>query len=282
MYTRFPGSIPTTTLPPIAKQTRAKGIMGNRLATGGVCALMLGAAACAPAYAQDANAAQASDFTLSANMSLVSQYRYRGIMQTNNKPAIQGGFDLVHSSGFYIGNWNSSISWLDDSDPDVSAAVEMDFYAGYAGTLWKDLTFDVGILEYYYPGSYPGGYTRPYTTEAYLGLGYGPIAFKYSHAFTNLFGVPDSKNSQYYDLSASFETGFWGTTLDAHVGYQKVRNLDDGSYTDWSLGLSKDWGQGFSTTLAYIDTNADRNVYSNTKGRYTGRATALLSLNKTF
>ncbi|WP_409079863.1 TorF family putative porin [Pusillimonas sp. SM2304] len=256
--------------------------MGNRLATGGICALMLGAAACAPAYAQDAGAAQASDFTLSANMSLVSQYRYRGIMQTNNKPAIQGGFDLVHASGFYIGNWNSSISWLDDSDPDVSAAVEMDFYAGYAGTLWKDLTFDVGILEYYYPGSYPGGYTRPYTTEAYLGLGYGPIAFKYSHAFTNLFGVPDSKNSQYYDLSASFETGVWGTTLDAHVGYQKVRNLDDGSYTDWSLGLSKDWGQGFSTTLAYIDTNADRNVYSNTKGRYTGRATALLSLNKTF
>lgn len=282
MCTRFPGSIPLAAVPFTAKQARASGIMSNRLIASTVAALMISAAVCSPALAQSADAAPASDFTFSANMSLASQYRYRGIMQTNGKPAIQGGFDLVHSSGFYIGNWNSSISWLDDSNPDVSAAVEMDFFAGYTGTLWKDLTFDVGVLEYYYPGSYPGGYTRPYTTEGYLGLGYGPINFKYSHAFTNLFGVPDSKNSQYYDLSASFPTGVWGTTLDAHVGYQKVRNLDDGSYTDWSLGISKDWGHGFTTALSYIDTNADRDVYVNTKGKYTGRAAALLSLNKSF
>lgn len=280
MGTHSAGSIPFTTTSPMAKRTG--GMMNKRHAAAGAFALMMGASIPASAVAQGTDGTQASDFTVSANLSLVSQYRYRGIMQTNNKPAVQGGFDLVHASGFYIGNWNSSISWLDDSDPDVSAAVEMDFYAGYTGTLWRDLTYDVGVLEYYYPGSYPGGYTRPYTTEAYLGLGYGPVSFKYSHALTNLFGVPDSKNSQYYDLSASFETGVWGTTFDAHVGYQKVRNLDDGSYTDWSLGISKDWGHGFSTTLAYIDTNADRDVYSNTKGKYTGRSTVLLSLSKSF
>ncbi|SHI24053.1 TorF family putative porin [Pollutimonas bauzanensis] len=249
----------------------------------GIITACLGAAAASQACAQSAaETAPASDFTVSANVTLASQYRYRGIMQTNNKPAIQGGFDLAHASGFYIGNWNSSISWLDDSDPDVSAAVEMDFYGGYRGTLWRDLTFDVGVLRYYYPGNYPGGYTSPDTTEVYLGLGYGPVTFKYSHALTNLFGVPDSKSSRYYDLAGSFDTGVWGLALNAHVGYQKVRNLDDGSYTDWSLGVSKDWGQGFTTSLAYIDTNAKRSVYTNTKDKYTGRATALLTLSKSF
>src|SRR3546814_20380766 len=90
-------------------------------------------------------------------------------MQTGNKPAIQGGFDLKHASGFYIGNWNSSISWLSDADPDVSSSVEMDFYAGYTRPIWGDLSMDVGVLHYYYPGSYPVGFTNPDTTEGSLG-----------------------------------------------------------------------------------------------------------------
>lgn len=226
--------------------------------------------------------AASSDFTFSANMSLASQYRYRGLMQTNNKPAIQGGFDLAHSSGFYIGNWNSSISWLNDSSPDVSAPVEMDFYAGYTHKIWGDLSVDAGVLQYYYPGNYPDGYTRPNTTEAYLGFGYGPVKFKYSHAFTNLFGVPDSKNSQYYDLSGSFPTGVWNLNLDAHVGYQKVRNLDDGSYTDWSLGLSRVFNEKITVKLAYVATNAKREVYTNTHGRYMGGPAAVLSVAASF
>ncbi len=249
---------------------------------------VLGLLAAANAGAQAANdpaagaSAPQSDFTLSANVSLASQYRYRGLMQSNNKPAIQGGFDLKHASGFYLGNWNSSISWLSDADPEVSSSVEMDFYAGYTRQIWGDLSFDVGVLHYYYPGSYPGGFTKPDTTEGYLGLGYGPVTFKYSHSFTNLFGVPDSKNSQYYDLSGSFPTGVWGLALNAHVGYQKVRNLDDGSYTDWSVGLKKEWDGGFTTTLAYVDTNADRNVYTSAKGKYLGRSAAILTLTKAF
>src|SRR5690606_12238501 len=119
--------------------------------------------------AADASASQ-SDFTFSANVSLASQYRYRGLMQSNNKPAIQGGFDLKHASGFYVGNWNSSISWLSDADPDVSSSVEMDFYAGYKRQIWEDLSVDVGVLRYYYPGSYPSGFTKPDTTEGYVGL----------------------------------------------------------------------------------------------------------------
>ncbi|WP_291381688.1 MULTISPECIES: TorF family putative porin [Achromobacter] len=236
------------------------------------------------AQAADApNAADAaSPYSLTANVTLASQYRYRGLMQTNNQPAIQGGFDLTHASGFYLGNWNSSISWLNDSNRDVSAPVEMDFYGGYRGNLTDSVPVDLGVLQYYYPGDYPSGYTSPDTTELYAGIGYGPVMLKYSLALTNLFGFADSKYSQYFDLSGNFDTGVWGLVVNVHAGRQIVRNVDNGSYTDWKLGVTKDFGQGLSVSLAYLDTNADRAVYTNTRGRDIGRATALLSLTKTF
>ncbi|WP_343720338.1 TorF family putative porin, partial [Achromobacter dolens] len=136
----------------------------------------------APVHAADAPTAgePAPEYSLTANVTLASQYRYRGLMQTNNQPAIQGGFDFTHASGLYLGNWNSSISWLNDSNSKVSAPVEMDFYGGYKGNLAPDVPFDLGVLQYYYPGDYPSGYTSPDTTELYAGLGYGPVLFKYS------------------------------------------------------------------------------------------------------
>lgn len=222
------------------------------------------------------------EYSLTANVTLASQYRYRGLMQTNNQAAIQGGFDFTHASGLYLGNWNSSISWLNDSNSKVSAPVEMDFYGGCKGNLAPNVPFDLGVLQYYYPGDYPSGYTSPDTTELYAGLSYGPVLFKYSIAMTNLFGFADSKYSQYFDLSGNFDTGVWGLTVNAHVGRQTVRNVTDGAYTDWKLGLTKDFGQGLAVSIAYIDTNADRAVYTNSRGRYMGRATGLLSLTKTF
>jgi uncharacterized protein (TIGR02001 family) len=244
------------------------------LVCGGVL-LALTVPLCAPAAAEDG-------FSLSANVGVASQYRFRGLMQTNNKPAVQGGFDIAHSSGFYIGNWNSNVSWLSDASSDVSAPVEMDFYGGYKMELYRGLNLDAGVFQYYYPGDYPGGFTSPDTTELYLGLGYGPVTFKYSHAVTNLFGTADSKNSQYYDLSGRFPTNWWGLDVTAHVGYQRVRNLDDGSYADWSLGVVKNWDKGFTTSIAYVDTNADKNVYTNSRGRYMGKETVVLSVGKTF
>ncbi|MCG3573759.1 TorF family putative porin [Ralstonia solanacearum] len=233
-------------------------------------------------------AASAPAAALTANVTLASQYRYRGLMQTNNKPAIQGGFDYaipggLLPEGFYVGNWNSSISWLSDANASVSAPIEMDFYGGYKTEIVKDVPIDVGVLQYYYPGSYPEGFTRPHTTEGYAQIGYGPVTFKYSHAFSNLFGFADSHHSQYFDLSGNFDTGFWGLTLNLHVGYQDVKHQNPrASYADWKIGVTKDFGSGWTASLAYIDTNASRLAYTNSHGNYMGKATALLSVTKTF
>ncbi|AZY53405.1 TorF family putative porin [Bordetella avium] len=220
--------------------------------------------------------------SLSVNIGLASQYRYRGLMQTNNRPAVSGGVDYQLANGLYIGNWNSSISWLNDSNPQVSAPIEMDFYGGYKGELTTDMPFDIGVMQYYYPGDYPSGYTRPNTTELYAGLGYGPLFFKYSHSLSNLFGFAGTQHSQYFDLSANVPLGFWGLTVNAHAGYQYVRNLDQGSYWDWKLGLTKDFSQGWSAQLAYVDTNANRAVYTNSHGRDMGRGGAVLSVSRSF
>jgi conserved hypothetical protein, proteobacterial len=221
------------------------------------------------------------EWTFSANIGVVSDYRFRGLMQSNGKPAIQGGFDLTHKSGFYIGNWNSSISWLSDADSEISSNVEMDFYAGYVHTIAEDFTLDVGLLQYYYPGRYPDGFNKPNTTEAYIGLGYGPVSFKYSHSLTDLFGTEDSRNSQYYDLGLALPTGVWDLNLNAHVGYQKIRNLDDGSYTDWSVGLSRDF-DNVTVSLTYYDTNADRDLYTNAYDKYMGKGVVVLGVSASF
>jgi uncharacterized protein (TIGR02001 family) len=150
------------------------------------------------AFAQSAPAAapeapEASPIT--ANVTLVNDYRYRGISQSNFKPAIQGGFDYAHESGFYIGNWNSTISWIGDAYGqnggasgygytlgNVSAPIEMDFYAGIKKELiGEGFASDLGVLQYYYPTSgipNTGGLTaNPNTTELYVAqnFSFGPL-----------------------------------------------------------------------------------------------------------
>ena len=82
----------------------------------------------------------------SANIGLVSDYRYRGISQTRLKPAIQGGVDYGLPGGFYVGAWASNIKWIKDLGGDAN--VEIDLYGGYKGEITKELTFDIGVLTY--------------------------------------------------------------------------------------------------------------------------------------
>ena len=194
---------------------------------------------------------------LSANVSLTTNYKFRGQDQDASrtkavKPALQGGFDYAHESGLYAGVWGSNVSWLSDSDPDVSNSLELDIYGGYKGTVGA-IGYDVGLLQYYYPGSYPSSYNSPDTLEGYIGLSWEFLSFKYSYAFTDLFGYEKSDGSQYYDLGAAVDVGY-GITLAAHVGYNDIKGQDD--YTDWKLGVTKEFG-GFNFGLHYVDTDVN-------------------------
>ena len=112
-----------------------------------VLSLALGAAFAVPSIATAQAPAAAPAVT--GNMSLVSDYRFRGIAQTFEKPALQGGFDFAHSSGLYVGNWNSNIS---EGAGFPQGNLEMDFYGGFKKS-FGDLGLDVGAIYYYYPGT---------------------------------------------------------------------------------------------------------------------------------
>ena len=204
------------------------------------------------ALATIAGAAHAGDGPFTANVGLVSDYAYRGSSQTDERPALQGGFDYAHDSGLYAGVWGSNVSWLSDSNPNVHNSLELDLYGGYKGTAGA-IGYDVGLLQYYYPGSYPKGFNSPDTLEGYIGLSWEFLSFKYSYAFTDLFGYDRSDGSQYYDLGAAVDVG-GGFTLAAHVGYSDIKGQDD--YTDWKLGVTKEFG-GFNFGLHYVDTDVD-------------------------
>jgi uncharacterized protein (TIGR02001 family) len=251
------------------------------------------------AFAQAAPAApEASPVT--ANVTVVSDYRYRGISQSNMKPAIQGGFDYAHESGFYIGNWNSSISWIGDLNPGVSAPIEMDFYGGFKKELiGPGFASDFGVLQYAYPTSGNLTYVNPNTTELYAAQNFtaGPVTgyLKFSYSVTNTFGNANSSGSYYPDLTVNYDTGIWGLALNAHVGYQYIAGTPTGSttsnsslysYTDWKLGITKDFGGGLSAAVSYIDTNAktvgSSYAYVSPQGKNLGGATGIISLTKTF
>lgn len=199
----------------------------------------------------------ASYADLAFNVGVTSDYRYRGISQTRLKPAVQGGIDFS-SGGFYLGTWASTIKWIKDV-PGGDSDLEIDVYGGYKGELAKDLTYDVGVLTYVYPSNKLN--PKADTTELYGALTYGPATLKYSHAVTNTFGNADSKNSFYIDLSAGFDVG-GGLMVTPHVGYQKIKgpNSDAGSYTDYSLTVSKDFS-GVVPSVALVGTDADKGFY---------------------
>jgi uncharacterized protein (TIGR02001 family) len=211
---------------------------------------------------------------LSFNIGVTTDYRYRGISQTRLKPALQGGADYAHASGFYVGAWASTIKWVKDAKGD--AEVEIDVYGGYKTEVAKGLTLDVGVLQYYYPSNKLNPSAN--TLEVYGALSFGPVTAKYSHSTTNLFGFADSKGSGYLDVSASFDLGD-GLMLTPHVGHQTVKRNSAASYTDYSLTLSKDFS-GLVVSGALIDTDAKG--YASPAGKDLGKAMVVLGLKKTF
>jgi len=253
-------------------------------------ALALASALAAPA----AMAADQSPHTFSGNVGLYSQYIFRGVAQTNKDPALQGGLDYSHSSGLYLGTWASNASWLRDS-PTVtgytSSSLEWDFYGGFRGDIGTSgVSFDVGLLQYYYPGDINPGFTKADTLELYGALGWKWLTAKYSYSLDNkTFGVSDSRGTWYLDLSASIPITEQ-LSIDAHWGKQKFKgnggtNDSLASFEDWKLGISFALPKDFTIGAYYTDTSmtsAQEGFYTNEQGRFLGKDAFTFYLQKSF
>jgi uncharacterized protein (TIGR02001 family) len=215
------------------------------------------------------------DNEVSYNLSVTTDYRYRGISQSRLDPALQGGADYTNNpTGLYLGTWLSTIKWIKDVGGDSN--IEWDIYGGKRGSITSDVTYDVGGLYYVYPGNGLGPNAN--TFEIYGQLGYGPAYVKYSHSLTNLFGTANSKGSGYLDIGANLDVGS-GFTLNLHVGHQDVKHNGAYSYTDYKAGVTKDLGVA-SVALAFI--KADTPTFFGSVPKNMAKSGLVLSVTKTF
>jgi len=259
------------------------------LATLAVPTLTFADEAAAPA-APAAAAAAAPVNQVTYNVGLFSQYIFRGVTQTGNKPAIQGGVDYANPNGFYLGTWGSNISWLGDSGAYTNASLEWDLYGGYRGAI-QDVSYDVGVLQYYYPGDFhsnSGLAKRAETTEVYGSLAYKWVTAKLSVAVSDgVFGNADASGTYYADITANYPVTDTITAI-AHVGRQQYTGSNAGlsndtlySYTDWKLGVSKAFADGVSVGAYYTDTDA-KDVNYTSAGRKIANAQGTIYVQKTF
>ena len=244
----------------------------------------------------------ASPHTLTGNIGLFSQYIFRGLTQTNEELALQGGLDYSHESGFYAGTWGSNISWLRDFGSYSSGgSLELDIYGGYKGTIGKtDFGYDVGLLYYSYPGDVAPGFTKADTLEVYGALSWKWLSAKLSYALSDdVFGVPDADGTYYLDLTASYPIPNTKLTAIAHYGIQKFtgngvtctggsNNDDCASYDDWKIGVSYSLPKDFTVGVFYTDTkttSAQKSFYTTPAGagtKFLGDDTFTVFIQKTF
>ena len=243
----------------------------------------------APVVAPAAEAAPVN--TVAYNVGLYSQYIFRGLTQTANKPAIQGGVDYTNISGFYLGTWASNVSWLEDAalgghtSGYKNSSLELDLYGGYRGAI-KDVAYDVGLLQDVYPGTPNAGIARAETTEVYGALTYKWVTAKLSVAVSDkVFGIVNASGTYYADITANYPVTDT-ITATVHVGRQDYSGSgnDVNSYTDWKIGASKAFANGVTVGAYYTDTNAKVSAYGPTvySGGNIADAQGTIYVQKTF
>jgi uncharacterized protein (TIGR02001 family) len=222
-------------------------------------------------------AATVSPHTLTTNIGFFTDYTFRGLSLAREIGAVQGGIDYSHSSGLYLGAWATNIN----KDAFYGDTVELDIYGGYVHKLADQLSLNVGFLEYFYPDSdHPvsghgekGG--SPNTTELHAALTYKYFTLKHSYAVTDLFGNNfrgngSSRGSGYTELNMNYKLPVADLNLVMHVGRQVVQNYTHLNYTDWLVGVNKDFSMagstGWNVGVNYSTTNADDDFYVDSGG----------------
>ncbi|MBU3077290.1 TorF family putative porin [Sphingomonas quercus] len=245
-------------------------------------ALILSAAVAAPAFAED-TAPPSGPITVTGGATVVSDYRFRGVSQTDRRFALQGTLTVTHESGFYVSTWGSSI----DDYVAYGSDQEIDLIAGYHKTV-NGTTFDIGGLYYYYPGSHGNNtdFIEPYASVSHVfgpatakaGLAYAPK----QRALATAFHDKEDNLYMYGELGGAIpDTGF---SVLGHVGYSKGRSVLTSSlkgYVDWNLGVNYTW-QHLTLGVAYADTDIKNDEFTTPSGRHPAKAGAVVSLGASF
>lgn len=250
--------------------------------------------------------APSSPHTVTANVGVVSNYVFRGLTATWDKPALQGGVDYAHADGWYAGVWGSNVSGKQMAD----GWLELDGYGGFNGKFNPDWSWTLGVIGYLYPGANyndanpPIGNQSYNTVEVNAGVGYKWVSTKVSVALTDFMGVNqktgyngDSKGTSYWDLTANVplpeETFSKGVTLPLHVGRTHYTtdlgaNKLDLDYTDYKVGISKaiDGGWSVGGAYTYASNGAAYDNFPSVKNaadrKDVGGSNAVFSITKSF
>lgn len=246
----------------------------NRHVLSALCAapLLFSSAFASAEDAVAAAAAPAPAYTLTYNLGMYSDYIFRGVSFSNG-PALQGGIDWAHSSGFYLGTWFSNL------DPDLFGQttsqkgnhVETDFYAGYAHTFENGVGVNVlGNYFAYLEGRKSLDQHKQDTFEASVALSYKWFTYTYYNALTDFYGVNatnptahnrDTKNSDYHEVKVNYTLPIADLNFMAKVGRQTTTNLN-GDQSDFAIGLNRNFSlpgagkptEGFNAGAIYSDT----------------------------
>ncbi len=237
-----------------------------------------------------ADKAPEPSYTLTGNIGLVSDYRFRGVSQTQQGPAVQGGLDLALANGLSFGTWTSNVSqWAN-----LGGSQEIDLYGGYATEL-AGVGVSIGGISYWYPRNKQSAAGSPSnnTFEYYLGLSYGPLAYKISMANGNWFGV-EADGATYHDLTLSL--GSLGLSekysFSAHVGKQTIKEVGtkagkDYGFTDYSIKAAYAISDSLSAALTasrvkYANKAHGQDDWYTFEGKKLGGSAVVASITKTF
>ena len=219
------------------------------------------------------------DFSLLMDVTLASDYRTRGISQTQNDPALQGSVTLAHSSGLYLGAWSSNV----DFGGGLKTRQEVDYYAGWLWQATDDVSLDVGYLKYSYPKESQFNQSEVYGIFSVYGVKLG------AYYSDDAPGIDSEQNSLYsyvgYETALPYDVGLklrYGLMdfKDPHL-YSSSGEAED-SYREWEVKLTHELA-GVMLGLSYVDTDLSKSQCTSNWGfDDVCSATVVASISKSF
>ena len=246
------------------------------------------------AQAAYADTAPTPEFTITGDAAIVSQYKFRGLTQSDNKPAVQAAITVTDKSGFYVSMWGSSGSGTTDYYASPNNGTEIDVYGGYSKTI-AGYSLDGGLYGYIYPNEAPAVLFEGYGD---VSKSYGPVGVKVGlnwapkqHYFTAAGTNTHYSMYEYGELTYS-PASLSALTVHGHLGHTGGGLNFVKEYIDYTAGVSYKWksltfdvsavgtniGKGDIAAAGYgpVGSEFNHDIY-----RY-GRASAVFSLTANF